>query len=407
MINIKDKHKCCGCNACANICPKQSIQMFEDEKGFLYPKVVLDTCIDCGLCEKVCPCIHQDNPHKTLSVYAAINSNEKIRNESSSGGLFSMIAEKIILEGGVVFGARFDDKWEVKHDCVETISELRYFRSSKYVQSRIEDTYKKALNYLKEGRKVLFSGTSCQISGLKHYLRKDYDNLLAVEVVCHGVPSPLVWRNYLKQILRPKGVDGKNTVLCSLKETPVLTGISFREKSNGWKKFGFVILGKSAAKADKNSVLSSVRNSNIVLFQQPKSDNYYMQVFLHDLDLRPSCYDCPAKKGKSQSDIALADFWCIGDIHPTLDDDRGISAVLINSSKGKDFMSHLDVELYEQEYMDFIKGNPAYVRSAKESLYSRVFWFFNKFSLYNAITMLILAKRVIDKIRKIIKYRSV
>ena len=132
-----------------------------------------------------------------------------------------------------------------------------------------------------------------------------------------------------------------------------------------------------------------------------------MQVFLHDLDLRPSCYDCPAKKGKSQSDIALADFWCIGDIHPTLDDDRGISAVLINSSKGKDFMSHLDVELYEQEYMDFIKGNPAYVRSAKESLYSRVFWFFNKYSLYNAITMLILAKRVIDKIRKIIKYRSV
>lgn len=404
MINIKDKHKCCGCNACANICPKQSIQMFEDEKGFLYPKVVLDTCIDCGLCEKVCPCIHQDNPHKTLSVYAAINSNEKIRNESSSGGLFSMIAEKIILEGGVVFGARFDDKWEVKHDCVETISELRYFRSSKYVQSRIEDTYKKALNYLKEGRKVLFSGTSCQISGLKHYLRKDYDNLLAVEVVCHGVPSPLVWRNYLKQILRPKGVDGKNTVLCSLKETPVLTGISFREKSNGWKKYGFVILGKSAAKADKNSVLSSVRNSNIVLFQQLKSDNYYMQVFLHDLDLRPSCYDCPAKNGKSQSDIALADFWCIGDIHPGLDDDKGISAVLINSSKGKDFMSHLDVELYEQEYMDFIKGNPAYVSSTKESLYSRVFWFLNKYSLYNEITMLILAKRVIDKLKKIIKY---
>lgn len=402
MIVISDKHDCCGCAACVNACPKQCISMKEDSKGFLYPQVDSVLCVDCGLCEKVCPVLWQREQRKPLYVYAAFTLNEQIRRTSSSGGVFSVLAESVIDEGGVVFGAKFDENWEVKHDYVETKGGLEHFRSSKYLQSRIGSSYLKVRDFLKEGRKVLFSGTACQIAGLKHFLRKDYENLLTVEVVCHGVPSPLVWRNYLRRVLRPKGVAGKNTVLLSLKDVPVITGISFREKRTGWKKYGFVVRGNLASKAGKNSVLSSVYAEESDLIRESKSDNYYMQVFLHDLDLRPSCYKCPSKEGKSQSDIALADFWCIWNIQPELDDDKGVSAILINSNKGEQFVRHLDIQLFEQKYSDFVKGNPAYVGSAKETLYTKVFWVLNKFSLYKGVKMLIFVKRVIDKLMRIV-----
>ena len=199
MIEIKDKKDCCGCSACVQRCPKQCITLKEDNEGFLYPIVDKKTCIDCGLCEKVCPILHQGEPQKPLKVYAAKNLNEEIRRQSSSGGIFTLLAEQVIQEGGVVFGARFDENWEVKHDYTETIEGLAVFRGSKYVQSRIEDNYKKAEEFLKQGRKVLFSGTPCQIAGLKRFLRKEYEELLTVDFVCHGVPSPGVWRKYLKE----------------------------------------------------------------------------------------------------------------------------------------------------------------------------------------------------------------
>ena len=240
MVNIKEKKECCGCNACVQICPKQCITMFPDIEGFLYPQVDFNICIDCGLCIKVCPVINQDEPRLPLAVYAAKNKNEEIRLKSSSGGIFTLLAEKIIKEGGVVFGARFDENWEVIHAYTETIEGLEYFRGSKYVQSVIGDNLKKAKQFLEEGRKVLFSGTPCQIAGFKKYLRKKYENLLTVEVVCHGVPSPKVWRDYI-EYKRAKRGTGKNSVSSSLNELPVVTGICFRYKSNGWKKFGYKI----------------------------------------------------------------------------------------------------------------------------------------------------------------------
>lgn len=211
MINIKEKHNCCGCSACVQVCPKQCISMSADNEGFLYPQIDTAICIDCGLCEKVCPVINQNEPREPLAVYAANNNNEDIRLKSSSGGIFTLLAEQIISEGGVVFGARFNENWEVVHDYTEAIEGLEPFRGSKYVQSIIGDNFIKAKQFLTDGRKVLFSGTPCQIAGLKKFLRKEYENLLTVEVVCHGVPSPMVWRDYL-DYKRAKRAAGKNSV---------------------------------------------------------------------------------------------------------------------------------------------------------------------------------------------------
>ena len=235
MIDIKYTKDCCGCWACIQVCPKKCINMSEDNEGFLYPGIDLSLCINCGLCEKVCPVIHQGKERNPLKVYAAKSCNERIRLESSSGGVFTLLAEKIITSGGVVFGARFDSNWEVVHDCVESIDALSALRGSKYVQSRIEDTFKKAECCIKEGREVLFCGTPCQISGLKLFLRKEYDNLIAVDFICHGVPSPGVWRQYLDEEfgMSERSEDrGKNTVLPSPKALPIL-GISFRDINPG------------------------------------------------------------------------------------------------------------------------------------------------------------------------------
>lgn len=245
MINIIDKKNCCGCNACVQHCPKSCITMQEDEEGFLYPIVDQEVCIDCGLCEKVCPVLNQGEERKPLQVYAANNTNEEIRMQSSSGGVFTLLAETIIQEGGVVFGARFNDDWEVIHDYTETQEGLATFRGSKYVQSRIGDSYCQAEQFLKKGRKVLFSGTPCQIAGLNLFLRKEYNNLLTVDFICHGVPSPGVWKSYLEELIALQG-NRKNSVLSHSKPIILnsirdISRIEFRNKRLGWKKYSFAL----------------------------------------------------------------------------------------------------------------------------------------------------------------------
>ena len=270
MIHITDKSKCCGCNACVQICPKQCIQIQEDGEGFLYPLVDVDMCVDCKLCEKVCPIITPNEPQKPVKVYAAKHKDDEIRLKSSSGGIFTLLAEQIIDEGGVVFGARFDEYWEVMHDYTETKEGLAVFRGSKYVQSRIGNTFQQAENFLKQGRKVMFTGTPCQIAGLRRFLRKEYENLLAVDFVCHGVPSPKVWRMYLDETLARQGI-GKNTVLShAMLRQKFIRSVEFRSKSTGWKKYSFALtLTKASADGEENSVLLS----------SVFSENPFMQVF--------------------------------------------------------------------------------------------------------------------------------
>lgn len=364
MINIAVKSKCTGCSACVQKCPKQCISFEEDSEGFYYPQVKLSLCINCGLCENVCPVLHQDKSRTPEIVYAAKNSNLSTRLASSSGGIFALLADTILRQNGVVFGARFDNEWNVIHDYTDSLDGLSVFLGSKYVQSKIGNTYKLAEQFLKEGRKVLFSGTPCQIVGLKKYLRKEYDNLLTVDFVCHGVPSPMIWRDYLNEKIRPLGVDGRNMVSqLSLKDLPVITGISFRDKRYGWKKFGFSVRVKSASKADKNLVSQSVEVTDKTLLYEPHKANLYMKGFLKNLYLRPSCYACPTKCGKSGADYTLADFWGASTYVGDFDDDKGLSAVLVYKNKVN--IESLDMAFKVVGLNDILSQNPAVIKSSR------------------------------------------
>lgn len=231
MIRITDKKNCCGCSACVQRCPKQSIRLEEDTEGFLYPKVNEETCIKCGLCEKVCPILNQADKLPVQEVLAVKNPDEEERMNSSSGGVFLPLARKVINKGGVVFGAVYDESWEVHNVYAEKIEDIYPMMGSKYLQSRIETAYRDAERFLKQGREVMFVGSPCQIAGLRTFLRnKEYPNLLAVDFLCHGVPSPGVWRRYLaetygdydaKKQSRLQATAGKNTVLSSVKSPPL------------------------------------------------------------------------------------------------------------------------------------------------------------------------------------------
>lgn len=327
---------CTACSSCLQRCPKHCITMQADNEGFLYPIVDEETCIDCGLCVKVC---HEQHPYeatKPQQVYAAINKDEPTRLASSSGGIFYLLAEKTISEGGVVFGAKYDDNWQVYITYAETLEDVKPFMGSKYVQARTEDSYKDAERFLKEGRRVLYSGTPCQIAGLRHYLRKEYDNLTTVDFVCHGVPSPKVWGIYLKEV-----VDAVKHI----------NDIQFRNKRNGWKRFNFRL---SYNEHDKSVSLTSFHG-----------ENHFMRAFLSDMILRPSCYNCQAKSGRSHSDITIADYWGVADEHPSMDDDKGTGLVMVNTEKGKSALDWTKVSYKESTYEQALRHNPAIVHSAK------------------------------------------
>ena len=281
MIDIQEKNKCCGCHACYNKCPKNAIEMIEDEKGFKYPKINNEKCINCGLCDKVCPIINNPKIQNEPKAYACINKDEKIRMQSTSGGIFTLLATVIINKGGVVFGASFNNDFKVIHTYTETIEELEKFRGSKYLQSDINNSYKKAKDFLDNDRFVLFTGTPCQIEGFKSFLGKEYEKLYLQDIICHGVPSPKVWDEYKKYRENKAGAK--------------LKGMSFRSKyGTTWGKYHVNMKFEN----DKN-------------YDMFHNDDVYMKAFLNHLSLRESCTDCKFKKKNRLSDITLADFWGI------------------------------------------------------------------------------------------------
>lgn len=383
MIEILRKEDCVGCNACVQRCPKSCISMNEDEQGFLYPEVDTNLCIECHLCEKVCPVINQAEPKKPLETYAAKNNDPEVKRRSSSGGVFYPLAEAIINDGGVVFGAKFNEQWDVVHGYAETLEDAKAFQGSKYVQSRIGQSFMQAEQFLKAGRKVMFTGTPCQIAGLKHFLRKDYGNqLLTVDVVCHGVPSPLVWRDYLHYITRPKGASaGKNTDFQStLKDIEIrdISRISFRDKQISWEKFGFSV-HTTARQGGQNSDFQSCKNQSEEqeLLFETLDKNLFMQGFLKDLYLRPSCYECPAKYGRSHSDLTLADFWGINATQPQDYDSTGVSLVLANTPAGDDILHGLatkEIQLIPSTYAVGIAGNPSIELPVRRTRWADEFW---------------------------------
>lgn len=334
MIKINDKKDCMGCHACSNICPQNCISMKIDTEGFWYPEVNNEKCIKCGLCIKVCPIINNTQVVNKPSAYACINKDDSIRLESSSGGIFTLAAEQVIADGGVVFGAGFNEKFEVEHSYVETKEELAKFRGSKYVQSRIGATYKQAKEFLKLGRLVLFTGTPCQIGGLKSFLGQSYDNLICIDIICHGVPSPDVWKKYIEYREEKAGSPAKR--------------IAFRRKDEGWKRYSVSFLFK-----------------NDTEYRKTLDKDLYMRAFLKDVCLRPSCYECQFKTLHRQSDITLADFWGIQNILPEMDDDKGTSLIFINSDVGQAVIEKLrDKVLSEKvDINEAVKYNSAAIKS--------------------------------------------
>ena len=313
MLQITDKEMCCGCNACVQACPASCIKMVEDGEGFSYPKVDEGRCIDCGMCEKVCPVRNPYQPREAREVYAARSMNTLTRENSSSGGVFMELARWVLGQGGVVFGARFTKDWRVEHASAQTEEGVRAFCGSKYVESRVGETFKEARECLKQDRWVLFSGTSCQISALNHFLRKEYDKLLTVEVVCHGVPSTKLWHAYLDYI------TGKHP--------EEIRDIRFRSKETGWKNFSFVCdMGHRRT-------------------QETFRRNPYMRAFLSDSLLRPSCYSCACKMFATESDLALADYWGVWHLQPEADDDRGTGLVFVHTEKVRKVLEALPVKM--------------------------------------------------------------
>lgn len=312
MINITDKKDCCGCGSCAEICPKNCIEMKNDSEGFLYPLVDEKLCVSCNLCNKSCPMLIQTKENNSVVAYGCLNKDEAVRMKSSSGGVFDLLCKFIIKRNGVVFGAVFDDNFNVHHDFAETIENCEKFRGSKYVQSVIGDSYSKAKSFLDGKRTVLFTGTPCQIAGLYSFLKKDYPNLYTQDIACHSVPSPKVWNEY-KQLIS----NGKK-----------IKNIQFRNKETGW------ISGTFKAYLQDGQVMA-----------EPYVNTAYMKGFLNGLYSRPSCYDCKFVALNQLSDITLADFWGVDTFYPELFDNKGTSLVFVNSVKGKQIFKFIKKDL--------------------------------------------------------------
>lgn len=339
MIQINDKKNCCGCEACANICPKNCIEMKMDEHGFRYPEVNQNQCIDCHLCENVCPMNIKEKVMFKPEIYAVQNKNDEIRIESSSGGVFSLLAEEIItVDNGVVFGAALNDSLEVEHMMISEKEQIDSLRESKYLQSHIKDVYKQVKEQLSIGKMVLFSGTGCQIAGLKSYLGKENANLLTVEVVCHGVPSEMVFHQYIQSIEEQHHQKVKS--------------IQFRNKDQGWNNYRICV----------------TLNDDTVISEKAM-DNDFMKGYIWNLYLRPSCKECPFKCMNSGSDILLGDFWGVNELGNPWDDDRGSSVVFTNTIKGKEMQNKIkDRTIIQSVNMEMAtRFNPCIIKPVEQS----------------------------------------
>lgn len=374
MIRITDKTQCCGCGACAQACPLKCISLDEDETGFIYPHVTSDLCISCGLCEKACPVLKHRDPQQPLRIVACKNTNEEQRYNSSSGGVFCLIAGIIIKRGGVVFGAMFDSDWNVVHTYAESMEDIIPFQGSKYSQSRIGESYIKVKGFLEKGRDVLFSGTPCQIAGLKSYLRKEYENLLTIEIICHGVPSPKIWQDYLTYLRRTRAVAiGKNSGFSPSNYVPFIESISFRDKREGWAKYGLAVRFSS-----DHSEASTISSSSINAPSKPNEiyechkNNLYMQAFISNAILRPICFLCPFKSGKSCADISLGDFWTIDSYAPEINDDKGVTIVYALSERGSAFLDIISAE--KKELNNKVNYNSSFYNSAAIKYPVSKFW---------------------------------
>lgn len=318
---FNEKNNCCSCGACLNICPKHAIIMKGDEYGFVYPFIDESKCIKCGLCKTVCAYQYFNEINTPLEVYAATAKNEQMLIKSASGGIFAAFATKVIKDGGVVFGAALDKKTELncKHIVITNENDITRIQGSKYVHSSIGSTYREAKEYLLAGRRVLFSGTPCQIAGLKSYLGKSYDNLITVDLICHGVPSGRFFKSYLDFLEK--------------KWKAKIFDFKFRDKTKGWGLIGKVSFKTTLGRTDYKFL--------------PCKESSYYSLFLNSEIYRCNCYTCKYASSNRPGDFTIGDYWGIQIEHPEIlgnkyknkfNDSRGISCIIVNSEKGKAYL---------------------------------------------------------------------
>ncbi len=305
VLNMKNLKNCLGCGACIQKCPQNCLKIGKDIEGFYYPIILQDTCIKCGLCEAVCPILSPiPIENDLIEAYVAYDYSKE-RLKSSSGGIFGILCKIILKDNGIIFGVQWGKNWLAEHVAINTNEGIDYLRGSKYIQSEVGNTFIQAETYLQKGLPVLFSGTSCQISGLKKYLGREYSNLYTIDVFCHGVPSINIWESYIRYLIDKNG--------------SYIKSINLRSKiDNSWNQYCTVFVFENG-KIEKHKF----------------SEDDFMKLFLSNTCLRPSCYNCQFKNIHRCSDISLGDAWEIDDFLPEMNDDKGISAVLIHTEKGR------------------------------------------------------------------------
>lgn len=335
MIELAQKRQCSGCSACAAICPCRAIEMQADEEGFLYPRINEDSCISCGQCLNVCPVIKaagEKQKRRQEKGYICYALDDRIRAGSTSGGVFTELAKCVLRNNGIVYGAAFDKSYAVRHIGIREEADLLKLSGSKYVQSSLGEVYQEIRERLEEGGCVLFSGTPCQVGGLKKYLKKEYPNLLTVDFVCYGVGSPLVWKKYLESFYR----------------TDKIRNIIFKEKKYGWRNWHFAVFYKHYVRREKGT------------------DNLYMSGYLKGIFLRPSCYECSFKGLERASDMTIADCWGIERLNPSIYPELGVSAVAAHTERGNEVLKRMEGQMYLEpaDMEQLFRDNPYAFRNA-------------------------------------------
>lgn len=347
MMEIKLQHnRCNGCESCANICSKAAITMKEDEEGFFYPQIDQERCVNCGKCISVCPVLKSSSDHKKVKkVFAAYNKNDEIRKNSTSGGIFTALAEYVLdKKGGAVVGVAFsEDCLQTEFRVMETGEELSRLQKSKYLQARVGKAYQDVKELLTQGRVVLFTGLPCHVEALLSFLGQRYDNLICMDMICFGVPSPGMWRKYALESFEKKNIKG----------------VIFKDKTPGWKNWCFKVIFDNGEE-----------------IRQERYDNPYLYSYLEQINIRPSCYSCTFKGLGRVSDFTIADCWGKGEENRNLNDNQGLSAVVIQSEKALQIWNVIKENLKYEEYepMELMEGNWAMFHCVKENTYRKEFF---------------------------------
>ncbi len=375
-IKVLENKKCTGCTACVSICPKNAIKMCENYDGFKYPKIEESKCINCGLCAKICPVLNTKNNTSLNECYAAYNKDKKEIKSSSSGGVFSILANYTLDNNGIVIGAAFNEENKLYHVAITKKKELNKLKGSKYLQSDLDNIFT-YIKYNIKDKLILFVGTPCQIAGLKSII-KNSDNLICIDIVCHGVPSPKLFEKYIKEL---ENINNDK-----------LINYNFRDKVSGWENYSNTISFKSKK------------------FTELHSKNKYMSLFLSDIALRDSCYNCNFKLGNKYSDITLGDFWGVKKYYPYMYNQEGVSVVIINTIKGREIFNIIknNMEFKKCKIEEITSGNPSLKFSAVRPINKEKFFkeldnksveyltkkYKKKFPLY---------RKIINKLKNILK----